>query len=190
MAKEYKVLSALALLAAAPALSAAESAEHAQFGFVFEADLEYGGDDIATVNFTDGSSQHVKTGQGLTLALGGHFRASESSPFSVRATAGYKFVTTAARDADIGIDRKVFEVLGNYRWPSNWWVGAGVTHHAGIEFNGDGFGPDVEFDDATGFTVEAGWKWIALSYTGMDYTDEFGGEWDASSIGVTLTSKF
>lgn len=191
MLRKHSAIYAVAMLACSPALVAAETTDSfKKFGFTFEADLEYGGDDIATVNFTDGSSQHVKTGQGLTLALGGHYRAAESSPFSVRATVGYKFVTTAAENADIGIDRKVVEVVGNYRWPSNWWVGAGLTHHAGIEFDGDGFGPDVDFDDATGFTVEAGWKWIALSYTGMDYTDEFGGDWDASSVGITLTTKF
>lgn len=188
--RKHRTICTLAMLACAPALSAAETADSSKFGFAFEADLEYGGDDVATVNFTDGSSQHVKAGQGLTLALGGHYRAAESSPFSVRATVGYKFVTTAAENADIGIDRKVFEVLGNYRWPSNWWVGAGVTHHADIQFDGDGFGPNLDFDDATGFTLEAGWKWIALSYTGIDYTDEFGGDWDASSLGITLTSKF
>lgn len=183
-------LCALAALLFAPALFAADTTGGAQLGFVFEADLEYGGDDIATVNFTDGSSQHVKAGQGLTLALGGHFRAAETSPFSVRATVGYKFVTTAAEDADIGIDRKVFEVLGNYRWPSNFWVGAGITRHAGISFDGDGFGPDVDFEDATGFTAEFGWKWLALSYTDIDYTDSFGTDWDASSVGLTLTTKF
>ncbi len=68
--------------------------------------------------------------------------------------------------------------------------GAGVTHHVDIQFDGDGFVPNLDFDDATGFTLEAGWKWIALSYTGIDYTDEFGGDWDASSVGITLTSKF
>jgi hypothetical protein len=108
----------------------------------------------------------------------------------VRATVGYKFVTTAATNADIGIDRMVFEILGNYRWPSNWWVGAGITHHTNVKFSGDGYGPDVKFDDATGPTVEVGWKWLALSYTNIEYKDEFGFKYDASSFGLTLTSKF
>jgi hypothetical protein len=38
--------------------------------------------------------------------------------------------------------------------------------------------------------VELGWRWIALSYTQLDYTDEYGGNWDASSFGLTLISKF
>jgi hypothetical protein len=162
----------------------------ARFGFALEADLEYGGDDFATVSFTDGSSQHIKTGQGVTLALGGHFKPSEGSPFGIRATVGYKFVTTAAQNADIGIERTVIEALGSYRLASDVWFAAGVTHHSGIEFDGDGFGPDLEFDDATGLTAEIGWKWIALSYTNMDYQDEFGGEWDASNLGLTLIAQF
>jgi hypothetical protein len=179
------------IVALASLLALSAGAANAEgLGFTFEADLEYGGDDLATVNFTDGSSQHVKAGQGVTLALGGHYRASEASPYSVRATVGYKFVTTAAENADIGVERTVFEVVGNHLWPSGFWLGGGLTHHSGVRFKGDGFGPDVDFDDATGLTAEFGWKWIALSYTKIDYKDEFGGKWDGSSLGLTLTSKF
>ena len=174
---------------AAPSLSCAGDRQEG-LGFVLEADLEYGGDDIATVNFTDGSAQDIKAGQGLSVAMGAHYRSREDSPFSVRGTVGYKYVTTAASNADISISRVVFEVLGNYAWENGWWVGAGITRHSNIKFDGDGFGPDVTFDDATGPTVEIGWRWIALSYTQLDYADEFGDEWDASSLGLTLTTKF
>lgn len=164
-------------------------AENDGLGFVFEADLEYGGDDLGTVDFTDGSSQDIKAGQGVTLALGGHYRAHES-PFSVRGTVGYKYVTTKADNSDIYVGRTVIELAGNYLWPNGWWIGGGITHHSSIKFDADGFGPDVKFDDATGPTLEAGWRWIALSYTKLDYKDEFGGEWDASSVGLKFTSKF
>lgn len=172
------------------ALSQAHAADNTGLGFAFEADLEYGGDEIATLEFEDGSSQDVKTGQGITLALGGHYRA-EDSPFSVRGTVGYKYVTTQASNADISIGRTVVEVVGNYLFDNGWWVGAGLTHHTGIKFDGDDFVPDVDFKDATGPTVEIGWRWIALSYTNLDYETKFGGfELDASSIGLTLTNKF
>jgi hypothetical protein len=171
-------------------LSQAHAADSTGFGFVFEGDLEYGGDEIATLEFDDGSSQDVKTGQGITLALGGHYRSGES-PFSMRGTVGYKYVTTQASNADISIGRTVIEVVGNYVFENNWWVAAGLTHHTGIKFDGDGFVGDVEFKDATGPTVEVGWRWIALSYTNLDYKTRFGGfEVDASNFGLTLISKF
>lgn len=158
-------------------------------GFVFEGDLEYGGDDIATLEFVDGSSQDIKTGQGVTLALGGHYRAA-GSPFSMRGTIGYKYVTTKASNADISIGRTVFELVGNYLFANDWWVAAGLTHHSGIKFDGDGFAPDIDFKDATGPTLEVGWRWIALSYTNLEYKGKYGGEADASSVGLTLVSKF
>jgi hypothetical protein len=164
------------------------AADNKGLGFVFEGDLEYGGDRVATVSYTDGSDQDVLAGQGVSLALGAHYRGD--SPFSVRGTVGYKYVTTAASNADISLSRVVFEVLGNYAWPNGWWAGAGITHHTNIRFKGDGFGPDIDFDDATGPTIELGWRWIALSYTNLEYTTDFGGKVDASSVGLTLVSKF
>jgi hypothetical protein len=180
---------ACSLLALSCMSTAHAEKDNEGLGFAIEADLEYGGDDLATLEFTDGSSQDIKAGQGVTIALGGHYRAAES-PFSVRGTVGYKYVTTQASNADISVGRTVFEVVGNYLWDSGWWIGGGITHHSSIKFDADGFGPDVKFDDATGPTVEVGWRWIALSYTKLDYKDPFGGEWDASSVGLTLTSKF
>src|SRR5690349_25046459 len=84
---------------AQPAL--ADSKSGAKLGFLVEGDLEYGGDDIVTVSFKDGSKQDIKAGQGGTVAIGGYFKPEASSPFSVRATLGYKFVRTAAKNADI-----------------------------------------------------------------------------------------
>jgi len=173
---------------AQPALAGEKSG--VKLGFLIEGDLEYGGDDIVTVDFEDGSSQDIKAGQGGTIAVGGYFKPQADAPFSVRATVGYKFVMTAADNADIGIDRMVYELVANYDWPSGWRVGAGLTQHTNIEFDADGFGRNVRFDDATGFTAEFGWKWISLSYTAIDYKDEFGGKWDAGSLGLALAWRF
>ncbi|HKE95444.1 MAG TPA: hypothetical protein VKB34_14115 [Povalibacter sp.] len=162
----------------------------AGMGFVIEADAEFGGDDIATIGFTDGSTQGVPAGQGLSVAMGAHYRSNPASPFSVRATAGYKYVTTKADNADIYLGRTVLEVVGNYSWDNGWWVGAGITRHSNIKFDADDLGMDARFDDATGPTFEIGWRWLALSYTQLDYTDEFGDTFDASSVGLTLISRF
>jgi hypothetical protein len=142
------------------------------------------------VTFDDDSTQDLKAGQGVTLEAGGYFKPNAASPISVRATFGYKFVTTAASNADIGIDRLVFKLGSQYEWTSGFWVGGGLVRHTGIEFDADGLGENVEFEDATGFSAEVGYKWFSLSYTGIDYEDEFGTEVDASSIGIGLAFKF
>jgi hypothetical protein len=192
---------AIALLAVTSAAQADQGGP--RVGLLFEADLEFGGDDIATVTFPDGDTEDVTTGDGLTLALGGYVRPIATSSFSVRATAGYKFAAPTDNDCDcncdcdfdsdfdpdVEIERWVFETVANYMWPSGFWIGAGVTHHAGIDFRGNGFAPNLAFDDATGPTVEVGWKWIALSYTDLEYTDDLGSRWDSESYGLTFNLK-
>ena len=74
-------------------------------GFLGQLDLDFGGDDIATLSFTDGDTQNVKAGQGLGLGVGGWFRPVESVPFELQGILGYKVVWTAADNADIKMTR-------------------------------------------------------------------------------------
>jgi hypothetical protein len=162
-----------------------------KFGFVGEFDAEFGGDEVASVLFTDNTTQGINAGQGLTLAVGMHFRpANWDVDFS--GTAGYKFVTTAASNADIGITRTVLQLMATYDPSEAWWVGAGPVWHNNVKFNADGLGRNLDLGSATGFTVQAGWKWIGLTYTKMEYTEVTTGrgyKYDAGAIGLTLRWK-
>jgi len=172
---------------------AADADLHAnsKFGFVGELDLEYGGDNVATVLFTNGSSQNVRAGQGGTLAIGMHYRPARwDVDFS--ATVGYKFVTTAASNANIGISRTVFQILATYDPANSWWIAAGPVWHQGVKFDADGLGPNLDLGDSVGFTIQGGWKWIGLTYTNMEYTEQTTGrrnKFDASAIGLSLRWK-
>jgi hypothetical protein len=159
-------------------------------GWILGADLDFGGDDVATVDFTDGSSQDIAAGQGVTVSAGGYFRPVESSPFVVRGSIGYKYVTTAADNADINMSRVVMQLMGDYNFNSDWWAGFGLVHHSGTELDGDGFFQDVSFDDATGFAAEFGWRWVGLHYTNIEYDSEFGGTVDASNVGIRFVAWF
>src|SRR5687767_6543382 len=90
---------AATLLAASSIVQAAD--EGSRGGLLVNLDLDYGGDDLATVSFTDGESQHVKAGQGFGFGVGGYFRPIASAPFELQALLGYKIVFTAADNADI-----------------------------------------------------------------------------------------
>jgi hypothetical protein len=175
------------MLAAGPAL--AEGAQPGHFGFVLGGALEFGGDDVAEVLFTNGDSQDVKAGQGVSVDVGAHYRFADS-PVSIRGTIGYKYVTTQAENADINMSRVPLQLIGSYHLENGARVGAGVVRHNSVRFDADGLGPDIDFDDATGFTVEAGWKWFLLSYTGMDYEDDAGNEYSADNFGVKLIWEF
>jgi hypothetical protein len=159
-------------------------------GFMLQTDLDFGGDDLATVNFTDGDSQDVKAGQGVTVSAGLHFRPSNSTPFDVQALVGYKYVTTAASNADIKVTRVVLQLLGDYQFQNGVYLGGGLVQHSGTELDGDGFFRDIEFDDATGFTLQAGWRWVGLHYTHIEYENAFIREVDASHVGLRFNFRF
>ncbi|HUP92415.1 MAG TPA: peptidoglycan-binding domain-containing protein [Solimonas sp.] len=159
-------------------------------GFVVEAAFEFGGDKVATVSFDDFSTQDVRAGQGVTLSIGGLYRSARNEGFTLRGTGGYKFVVTKADNADIKLDRVVAELVAGWLFPHGLWVGAGPVYHGNIKFDSGGFGADLDFEDAVGGTAEIGWRWIALSYTGIDYKDEFGGKYDAGNAGLMFSYAF
>lgn len=184
-----KTLAGAALLAASLGLLAPAHAADSdrRGGFLVNLDLDYGGDDLATVSFEDGESQNVKAGQGFGIAIGGWFRPVEETPLEVQAALGYKFVTTAASNADIGVTRTTLQLNAVYRLANNWYFGAGLMRHMGPELDGDGFFEDIEFDDATGFSAEVGWKWIGLHFASIDYSAEGYEDADAGYVGLRFT---
>ena len=163
-------------------------------GFLGQFDLDFGGDELATVYFEDDDSQDLTAGQGVTLSVGGYFRPIDISSFEIDASIGYKYATTQADNADINVSRTVMQLGALYRWPNGFYMGAGLVEHFSPELNGDGFFEDVQFDDATGFNVEIGWRWISLHYTEIQYSNEFldffNEEIDASHVGLRFTYRF
>ena len=159
-------------------------------GFLVQTDLEFGGDTVASVDFENGDSQNVHAGQGISLGIGGFVRPSERVPIEIAAVVGYKFVTTAASNADIHLSRTVLKLNGTYWFQKGWFVTAGLTEHLSPELNGDDFFEDIHFEDATGFSAEFGWRWIALRYTNIKYKLPGFEDTDASSIGLSFTYRF
>jgi len=165
------------------------SSDKSGLGFVVSGAFEFGGDKVATVVYTDGSTQSVNAGQGLTLSIGGHYRFS-SLPIDIMATAGYKYVTSKASNANIYIGRVVPALQVSYWFTDSWWAGVGPTWHANNEFRGGQFVQNLKFDTAMGATIQGGWRWVALSYTNMKYKDQFDNKYDASNFGLALIGRF
>jgi hypothetical protein len=138
-------------------------------GFLIQTDADFGGETLATVEFEDDYSQDIRAGQGFSLSIGGWFRPIETSSLEIQTSLGYKYETTIATNADISFSRSLLQFEALYRWPNGVFVGGGLMRHMGPKLSGDDFFGDVEFDDANGFNVEAGWRWISLHYTKIDY---------------------
>jgi opacity protein-like surface antigen len=192
----YKLTGAALLALFSIAAQAADPANNLgpRAGFLAQFDADFGGDDLATVYFEDDDSQDITAGQGVTLSAGGYFRPIADSTFEIDASLGYKYATTQAENADINVSRTVVQLGASYRWPNGFYLGGGLVEHFSPELNGDGFFEDVQFDDATGFNVEIGWRWISVHYTDIEYTNDFldffDEEVDASNVGIRFTYRF
>ena len=136
-------LAAAAWMMTSPVAATERPDGRAHFGPVLEASAEFGGDNIAEVFYTNGTTQNIKAGQGVTLGAGAHYQPA-ASLFDFTATVGYKFVRTAASNANLGIDRVVVKLTGSYTLPNNFWLAAGPVWHVGTKFKGDGYLPDVD----------------------------------------------
>jgi hypothetical protein len=192
----FTLAAAVALAAAAPARAQegapVAAARHAgpQYRFLVSAALEGGGDPVATVLFEDGSEQKMPAGQGGTIAAGAELRPVASVPVSLRATVGFKYMTTKATNANITLTRVPIELVGDYWLANGVHFGGGYVRQEAVKFGGGGMGDDFSFKPANGVRGEIGWKGVAAIYTSMKYHDEAGDELDASAFGVNFTLGF
>ncbi|MEM1056314.1 MAG: hypothetical protein AAGI52_12380 [Bacteroidota bacterium] len=158
---------------------------------VIEGALEVGGDTVSELFFEDGTTQTQSAGQGGTLAGGVLFRPSADSPFGLRTTVGVKALFNASNNANTRVIRFPLEAVASVTFGPGIEIGAGPVAHLGAELAGDGFVDDRSFGTPVGVTVEAGYKWAALTYTAIRYTDDATDEeFDASNVGISFRYAF
>ncbi|WP_231717555.1 hypothetical protein [Hymenobacter sp. DG25A] len=150
--------------------------------------LSIGGDRVAEVYFTNGNTQSVKAGQGISFAVGGEFQLPKVEKLLLRATVGYKYVTTAAENAHIRLTRVPIDVTANWMVSNRIRIGAGLAMHRSIQFKADGIGEDMKFKGANGPIFEVAYRGVGLQYTAMKYTDQQNHSYAANSIGLAFTA--
>lgn len=158
--------------------------------FLLGGALELGGDKVAEVFFTDGSTQDIKAGQGGTVYAGAQFRLNQKETFFLRSSIGIKYVTTKAENAHIRLTRIPLQLTANYIAPSKIRVAAGLVTHQAIRLNFDGLGENAKLTSSPGVILEAGYGAVALSYTLMTYKDNTSRSFAANAIGLTISGVF
>jgi len=154
---------------------------------LLEGGIEFGGDEVLEVLFTNGESQNMTAGQGGYVAVGGQFQFSNIEKLLFRTSLGFKYVTTAAENANIRLTRFPVNVMAYWKIVDELRAGVGATTHLGVRFKGDDFVPDANFTSSLGPRFELGYKWIALTYTTLNYTATTGEQLSANSIGISVS---
>lgn len=158
--------------------------------FLIEAGIEYGGDEILQVFFTNGEDQTMRAGQGGYIAVGGQFEFKKVKQFMIRTSIGLKYNTTAADNANIQLTRFPIQLTPFWKITDDIRLGAGLITHLSPKLNGDGFTPDVKFESNAGPRFEFGYKWFALTYTAIKYKDDSNKSISASSFGASVSFTF
>lgn len=117
-----------------------------------------GGDTLATVIYTDGTTDSIKAG-GLVHVFGGaEFRVGPQ--FTVQATVGYHVdETSGASNGSLRFSRYPIELLGHFQVAPQFRLGGGArfVSSAKIDSRGVLAGSRIDFDSTVGGVVEGEW---------------------------------
>lgn len=116
--------------------------------------LTGGGDEIATFDFTDGSSDTVNAGELFELRAGVHWRIGEV--FSLRGTLGYHVSGSTARNGSFRFERFPVELTGLFQVSQRLRLGLGVRQATGARTRSSGAaaGLNADFTASTGAVGE------------------------------------
>jgi outer membrane protein with beta-barrel domain len=187
----FKAVPALVLMVAAAVPMASHAADVrpvAKIGF------DFGGDNLVTAQFTNGSSDSIKAGELLYLG-GGASIITDSKDIEVEVTLSYKFKNISATNGDIKWTRYPLEALVFYRFPK-YRLGGGLTYHLSPKVSGSGVASNINgsFDDSLGFVLQGDYLITQKVSVGARYTSlkyKVGGaSFDGSSLGITAGYRF
>ena len=163
--------------------------------WTFSFGLDFGGDTMVTVIYTDGHDNDIKAGE-LAYFNAGVIIPNGTSDFETQFTIGWKFDKSSADNGDVSFDRFPIEMLEFYKL-GRFRFGGGLTYHLNPSLDGDGVASAIEadFDDALGFVLQVDFLFrqgsVGLKYTDIEYQVE-GSEVDVdgNSIGIVFGLRF
>lgn len=157
--------------------------------------VTFGGDDLATVEYTNGDSTTLHAGGLILFGLG--IDHQFGNQWEIQSSINYHFDRANAENGDVTFQRFPLDVLGFYRSGSHRF-GGGITYHMNPEFEIDvpGAHGTVSFDDAIGGVIEydyfftpsisLGLRGTLIDYKSSDVEDSVNGNY----VGLMLNGYF
>ncbi len=188
-------LAAAAALAPTLAHAAADDSGVGALHPILGAAITAGGDNLATVRFTNGDSRDLDAGGLISIYAGAEWREN-GSPFAVQGTVGYHFNSVGGRNGSIRFERFPIELLALWSVTPHVRLGAGARYAAGARMTGSG-AADIGSVD---FTAEVApvvmGEWLITPHDGVQlrYVHETykvdGVSFDGSHVGVGYNHYF
>jgi hypothetical protein len=195
--KKIRMSKSLIALGLTAALAGPGAADAAEVRGILKAGLDFGGDSMFTVRFTNGDTETVKANEGLYLG-GGAAIINDARTLELDVTLAYKFGLIYASNGDVTWSRWPLEALVFYRF-QKVRLGGGVAYHISPHLEGGGVvgGLDVKFKDALGAVLQADWRITetisaGLRYTALEYEAKAPstGKFKTDGLGLTFSWNF
>jgi|GEM_PF-979543 len=164
------------------------------------AGYETGGDDLIFVSFTNGDSEELKAGQGLSFTVGADFPLPHE--LMIRATFGHRFDSIDAENGDAEFSINAINLIAYKFLSTHHGLGLGIAEHSSVEAscNFDEIcSGSIKYDNATGLIVEYLYDakrtdqtsyTIGVRYTQIDYSFSGFPDTNGNSIGINIGAKF
>lgn len=165
--------------------------------------FDFGGDTLATVTFTDGSTQSIKANQGYYFGVGASIILGDSRDLEVEGAVSYKEDVITATNGEVTFSRVPLDALVFYRFPQHIRVGGGLTYHLNPKVSGSGLASNLNlgFDDALGWVLQAEYllppysprtpkMTVGARYTVIDYKTSTGATAKSNGVGITFSIGF
>ncbi len=174
MPKLASVASAAVATLAAFCMTPALAAEGLRPVFGFS--VTGGGETLASVTYTDGSTQKVKSG-GLVHLFGGV--EYQGAGYAVQANVGYHVDDTSARNGSVKFARVPVELLGFWQLSDTWRLGGGLRKASNAKITSSGAASNVgsaTFEGKAGVVLQGEYRFwgetasVLLRYVAEDYT--------------------
>lgn len=151
--KKFAVLIALAIASVGVAQAQAPAPTNGLRPFLGMG-LTFGGDDLQTVAYTDGSSETVKAGGVVQLTGGVDYRIN--SEFSLQTSISYHVDSTSGSNGSVTFSRIPLELIGYYNVSNEWRIGVGARYVSSVKLSGSGVINYVgaSYDNTVGALVE------------------------------------
>ncbi len=164
---------------------------NAASGLILEGGLHFGGDRLATVYTSTGTSD-INAGGLYSFGIG--VGLDLSPELESRITIGVKEDGVFATNGDVRFTRYPIDVLVLMK-TGGWKIGGGVTYHLNPEYSDTYYGYAVPFDDAFGLLLELdrdlGAVYIGGRLTLIDYTiSNSNTKYNGNSFGIVAGIKF
>lgn len=152
-----------------------------------ETGIEFGDEEIMRISFPNGDALPLDAGFGGSLLVGGQIKFNSVENLFFRGSIGLKYNRVATMNSYVGLIRFPITAMAYWKLVDDVRFGVGATSHLGVRFQGNDFLPNKDYRSSTGPRFEVGYKWIAITYTVLKYTDDAAEQFRGDSFGIMFS---